>query len=161
MIPHGAGVPGNQLYQRVRDRPRERGKRVPARDELEWWERFRTHHDVYASIELFRELQASGFRGREQALALVANVPVLDTSAGAVGLAQVLVREQVMPGPAGGGDALHVAIAVMHAMDYMLSWNVRHLANPHKVTHLQRVCLRFAVVPSRIVTPDLLWETEP
>ena len=128
---------------------------------LDWWEKFRAQHDVYASVEVYRELQAPGFRGSEEALELVAKIPVLDSSADAIGLAQVLVREQVMPGPAEGGDALHVAIAVTHAMDYMLSWNVRHLANPNKVAHLQRVCLRFAIVPPRIVTPDLLWESEP
>lgn len=127
---------------------------------LEWWEKFRSHHDLYASVEVFRELQAPGFGRREQALALIADVPVLDATPEAVGLAEAPVREQVMPGPAEGGDALHVAIAVTHASDYMLSWNVRHLANPNKVAHLQRVCLRFALVPPRIVTPDLLWETQ-
>jgi len=53
---------------------------------------------------------------------------------------------------------MHVAAACVHRIDYLLSWNVRHLANPNKLTHLQAICVRTGYMPPRIVTPDLLWE---
>ena len=62
-----------------------------------------------------------------------------------------------MPSPAEEGDALHVAAAAVHAVEYMLSWNVKHLANLNKVKHLREVCRRAGYVPPTIVTPDLLW----
>ncbi len=62
-----------------------------------------------------------------------------------------------MPGPV-AGDAIHVATAAVHRIEYMLSWNVRHLANPNKVDHLRQVCRRLGLVSPLILTPDMLWE---
>ena len=62
-----------------------------------------------------------------------------------------------MPGPI-AGDALHVTVTTVHEVNYLLSWNMRHLANPSKTEHLRRVCLRAGVTPPQVVTPDLLWE---
>lgn len=63
-----------------------------------------------------------------------------------------------MPGPDATGDALHVAVAAVHEMDYLLSWNVRHLANPNKTRHSQVICQRLGLLPPVIITPDALWE---
>lgn len=56
-------------------------------------------------------------------------------------LADMLVRERVMPNPAVEGDALHVAFCVVHGIEYLLTWNQRHLANPNKRTHLAVICI--------------------
>ncbi len=81
----------------------------------------------------------------------------LTVKAEVIGLAQILVAERVMPGPAQGGDAVHVAAATIHGVDYILSWNLSHLSNPNKIMHLRSVCLKLGMIPPRIVTPDLLW----
>jgi hypothetical protein len=75
-------------------------------------------------------------------------------------LARILLREKAMPGPEESGDAMHVAVATVHAVDVVLSWNVRHLANRNKTAHLREVCRRVGYVPPEIVTPDAFWETE-
>jgi hypothetical protein len=74
-------------------------------------------------------------------------------------LARLLVAEKVMPEPSVSGDAVHVAAAIVHRIEYLLSWNVQHLANPNKRTHFGVVCLRLGIAPPLIVTPDTLWET--
>lgn len=61
-----------------------------------------------------------------------------------------------MPGPSLSGDAIHVAIATVHRMDFILSWNVKHLANPNKRTHFSVICMRTGFLPPTIVTPDML-----
>ena len=63
-----------------------------------------------------------------------------------------------MPGPAVSGDAIHVAAATVHRVDYLLTWNARHMANPNKRAHFATICLRLGLVPPQIVTPDLLQE---
>ncbi len=80
----------------------------------------------------------------------------LELNAEVVALADVLARERVMPGPAVEGDALHVAAATIHRMDYLLTWNQKHLANPNKRTHFAVICARLNLPAPQIVTPDLL-----
>ncbi len=124
----------------------------------EWWNTQRLRHDVFVSEEVLAELAHADFRQSEQALEFSREVPILPITPEVRGLAQVLVREKVMPGPL-TGDALHVSLATCHVMDYLLTWNVRHLANPNKIEHLQKICVRVGFVPPRIITPELLWES--
>ena len=63
------------------------------------------------------------------------------------GLTKLLVKEKVMPGPSNSGDTIHVAAATVHAMDYLLSWNVKHLANINKRAQLAKICLRIGMPP--------------
>lgn len=126
---------------------------------LEWWEKQGSRHELVVSTEVLAELDTPSFRGREAALAMVEPLDLLAVDADALGLARVLVREQVMPGPSNRGDSMHVAIATVHSADFMVSWNVRHLANLKKLTHLRAVTMRLGLIPPLIVTPELLWET--
>lgn len=121
----------------------------------EWWTVEAPRHDLFVSGEVLTELSDPAFPRREQALAMLKGLPLLEISDEVLGLAEVLVREKVMPGPV-AGDALHVAVATWHAVDYVLTWNVKHMANPNKRTHFGTVCLRLGLVPPAIVTPDLL-----
>jgi hypothetical protein len=125
---------------------------------LEWWSTQRPRHEVFVSAEVIRELSDTAFLRRDQALDWIADVPLLAVTQEVQGLANLLVNERVMPSPP-TGDALHVATATVFGLDYMLSWNVRHLANPNKLRHLRVICLRAGLTPPQIVTPDLLWET--
>jgi hypothetical protein len=68
----------------------------------------------------------------------------------------MLVGEKVMPGPANEGDALHIAVSVVHQLDYLLTWNQKHLANPNKRTHLTILAARARLRLPELVTPDLM-----
>jgi hypothetical protein len=83
-------------------------------------------------------------------------LPVLRPDESVTELAELLVEQKVMPGPAVAGDALHVAFAVANRMDYILTWNVKHLANPNKRVHLATVCMRLGIPVPQLVTTDLL-----
>ncbi|MBN1489056.1 MAG: type II toxin-antitoxin system VapC family toxin [Phycisphaerae bacterium] len=121
----------------------------------EWWTFEAPRHDLVVSGEVIAELSDPAFPQRDQALTMVKGLPSLEISDEVIGLAEVLVKEKVMPGPV-AGDALHVAAATWHSVEFLLTWNVKHLANPNKRTHLGTVCLRLGLVPPTIVTPDLL-----
>ena len=125
---------------------------------MEWWQTQRSRHEIYISAEVLNELSSPRYLQSTDALNLMEGLPMLDIAPEVIGLAGILVKERVMPGPV-KGDAIHVAAAILFKMDFMLSWNVRHLANINKVTHLQTLCLRLGLVPPRILTPDVLWES--
>lgn len=75
-------------------------------------------------------------------------------------LAGWLVESKVMPGPASVGDAVHIAAAIVHRAEFVLSWNVKHLANPNKRTHLNVLCARLGYAAPQIMTPDMLQEVD-
>ena len=110
------------------------------------------------SEEVIAELSAPGFDRGQEAIQMLRGLRTMELSPEVQGLANLLVREKVMPGPSVSGDAVHVAAATVHGMDYLLSWNVKHLANINKRAHLAKICLRLGLAPPQIVTPDLLWE---
>lgn len=91
---------------------------------------------------------------------MVADCRRLDITEEVRGLAKILVGEKVMPGPAEEGDAVHVATAIVHRCDYLLTWNVKHLANPNKLTHLRNVCRRVGFAMPDFVTSEYLWMSD-
>ena len=125
---------------------------------LNWWRTYARSFDLYISDEVIRELSDPDFPAqvRAPALAMLDGLSALDLNAEVVALAGVLAGERVMPSPAVEGDALHVAAATIHRMDYLLTWNQKHLANPNKRTHLAVICARLNLPAPQIVTPDLL-----
>jgi len=124
----------------------------------EWWETQSGKHELFVSDEVVAELADPAFPGRESALDMLRGLTLVELSSEVRGLAEVLVREKLMPAPAVSGDAIHVAAATWHRLDYVLTWNVQHMANPNKRTHFATICLRLGLVPPQIVTPDLLQE---
>ena len=105
-------------------------------------------------------MSAPEFPNSALALEMVRGLSMLDLTPEVTELAQLLVQEKVMPGPATQGDAIHVAAAAYHGMDFILTWNVRHLANRNKRTHLAIICARLGLAPPILMTPDLLQEDE-
>ena len=133
-------------------------KSVSRRDtSREWWDTQRTGHEIVISQEVIKELSNPDFSRREDALALIADLSLLDIDEEVTGVPEVFVKELLMPAPV-IGDAVHVAVCAVHGVQSPLSWNVRHLANPNKTAHPQAVCRRLGLVPPRILTPNLLWE---
>jgi hypothetical protein len=124
----------------------------------EWWDTQRSAHELFLSQEVIRELSDPSFLQRDEALSLISVLPLLDINAEVKGVAEIFVGEYLMPAPA-VGDAIHGAACAIYGVQYLLSWNVRHLANPNKTKHLQAICRRLGLVPPQIITPDLLWES--
>ena len=55
-------------------------------------------------------------------------------------------------------DAAHVAVAAVNGMDYLLTWNLRHLANAALRGKIEGVCRDAGTVPPIICTPEELME---
>jgi hypothetical protein len=122
----------------------------------QWWRNEAPKHDLFISAEVIAELSRSAFPNSIKALEMLRGQNLLTITDEAVDLAELLVRERIMPAPAISGDAIHVAVATVYQMNYLLSWNVKHLANENKRTHLGVICMRLGLIPPLIYTPDML-----
>lgn len=123
----------------------------------EWWDSSRDEHDVFVSAATVAELGHRTNESGEDALALIQDLQWLPVTDEVRGLAHLLVQEQILPGPA-VGDAVHVALATVHHLDYILTWDVRHLANVRALRGLRQLCLRLGLTPPDIITSESLWE---
>ena len=75
-------------------------------------------------------------------------------------LVQSLLRPGALPKSA-RVDAVHVAIAAIHGVDYLLTWNLRHLANAALRGKIDEACRAAGLVPPIICTPEELMEPKP
>jgi hypothetical protein len=125
---------------------------------LNWWRTWSKAFDLCISPEVVRELSSPDFPAgvRAAALAMLEGLHTLAFTPDVASLAEILVREKVMPAPGVEGDSLHVSFCIIHRVDYLLTWNQRHLANPNKRTHLAVICARLNLAIPQIVTPDLM-----
>ena len=55
-----------------------------------------------------------------------------------------------------GADALHIALAAVHGMEYLLTWNLRHIANAEFRPRLEAACRARGYRPPVLCTPDEL-----
>jgi hypothetical protein len=83
---------------------------------------------------------------------------LLNADAEARGLAQMYLRAGILP-PRFSDDALHVAVAVCHRMDVIVSWNMKHLANMRRVDQINRLNLQYGLPSIRIHTPTEVIES--
>jgi hypothetical protein len=132
-----------------------RGRRATS---VEWWESYAKKFDLFISREVVRELSSPDFPEavREPAMAMLQGLTLLPSTPEVAAFAELLVKERVMPGPSNEGDALHLAVAIVSQVDFLLTWNQKHLANPNKRTHLTIVAARARLRLPEIVTPDLM-----
>ena len=95
---------------------------------LEWWEKALPLFDPYVSQIVFDEISRGDAGGAERRLAAVQEFLVLEITPDVAALADVYFRALEMPGRA-RNDSLHLAAAVCHGMDYLVSWNCTHISS--------------------------------
>jgi hypothetical protein len=102
-------------------------------------------------------LEAS--RGHEEAaqkrLALLDGIELLRITEEVTQLAQALVEGRAIPEVA-AADAVHVAVAAVNGIHYLLTWNCKHIANAERFEAIQAVCLDTGYQPPILCTPDEL-----
>ncbi len=86
-------------------------------------------------------------------------VTLLDATPDAEDLAQKLLDFGPLPRRA-ADDAARIAIAVTNGVDYLVTWNFRHIANAAMRSQIEHVCRQSGYEPSVICTPSELMETD-
>lgn len=123
----------------------------------EWWERRRTHFDLYVSIEVLNEIRRGDPAAAQLRLGFVQSLPVLEADDRARALAAEILRSAALPHKA-AADAAHIAIAVVNGMDFLLTWNCTHIANGIVQRAISRLSRDMGFEPPTIVTPEALME---
>ena len=123
----------------------------------EWWETRRIAFEVFASQLVRQEAAEGDSAAAAKRLEVIDSLPLLLITADAKRLAAALSRALRLPARA-SADAAHIALAVINGMDYLISWNCRHIANAHLRSTIDNVCESFGYATPCICTPEELLE---
>lgn len=132
---------------------------VAARQQLtlDWWEKERTKYDLLISEIVLDEARLGDADEIVKRLNALDGLPLLDVTLNATNLANQLIAKGILPQKA-ARDALHISIATVHRIDYLLTWNCRHIANAHVRKMVGRNFRAAGYEPPVICTPEELGE---
>lgn len=123
----------------------------------EWWQVRRTGFELYVSQLVIQEAGAGDSEAAQQRLGVLEEMPLLELNEEALSFAEQLVQNGPLPQNA-VEDALHIAVATLNGMDYLLTWNFKHLANAPVRYKIEQLCRQLGYEPPIICTPQELME---
>lgn len=124
-----------------------------------WWDRQRPSFDLYTSQLVLIEAASGDSLAATRRLEALQGIPLLDITREVLDLGNRLIQASALP-QAAERDAVHVAVAAAHGMDFLLTWNCKHLANAMLRDRIEQVCDQAGVRAPKICTPDQLSEEE-
>lgn len=121
----------------------------------EWWKKRRRAFDLYISQFVVDEAKAGNDEAARERLKAIRGLPLLDITKEVESLAIRILTSGVVPLKA-STDAAHIAIATVHGIDYLMTWNCVHLANATITKTVARVCRQEGFECPVICTPEEL-----
>ncbi len=92
-------------------------------------------------------------------LDVVKNLDLLGSSDEVDDLVDALIAGRAVPASE-PRDAFHIAIAAVNGVNYLLTWNYKHIANATLRRRIEQVCRDSGLEPPAICTPDELMGTD-
>jgi predicted nucleic acid-binding protein len=122
----------------------------------EWWQEQRQGFQLVASQLVIQEASAGDRVAAQERLEVLKGIELLELREDALKLAQVLTEIGPLPKKA-AEDALHIAIAVTNGVEYLLTWNYKHIANAVMRSSVERMCRAAGYEPTIICTLKSYW----
>lgn len=122
---------------------------------LEWWEKRRHSFDLFVSEIVLEEAAMGDEIAAKRRLEAIGDIPLLEVVDEAIELAKELITLGPLPAKA-ANDALHLALASYHQIDYLLTWNCRHLDNAELKPKIRQVLFAKGYKMPEICTPQEL-----
>jgi predicted nucleic acid-binding protein len=120
----------------------------------DWWET-RYKWELVISALVIAESQAGDPEASKRRIGYIQGLPILVLNDAVVNLAEKLLNGSALP-PKAKDDALHIAIATVYQINYLLTWNCKHIANANKRSVIENICREAGYRPSIICTPEEL-----
>ncbi len=119
----------------------------------QWWELERTHFRIYASAFTEAELQAGKFPRQSDCLKMARKLSYLSVTSRVRDVLDEIVARKIVPDNK-SADAAHLAISTVHGVDYLLTWNYAHLANPAVQAQMDSMCKVWKLASPLLVSPE-------
>lgn len=124
-----------------------------------WWITAADRYALFTSQITVDECSAGDPTAASERLEVLNGIPLLDESGEGERLADLLIQSGAVPASE-PRDALHIATAAVNGVQFIVTWNFRHILNPHLQARIAETCRNAGYVPPVICTPEQLKATE-
>lgn len=121
----------------------------------DWWAVARHAFDLYVSEIVIAEAEKGDEEAARARLELLRGMNQLSASAAAEQLVPILLRDTGLP-PKALADMSHIAVATVHGMEFLLTWNCKHIANANVLRRVAKTCRSRGYELPVICTPEEL-----
>ncbi len=118
----------------------------------QWWQERREVFDLFISEAVTREAALGDAHAAQKRLALLNELTLIEIPPQALQLANAIIEATALP-PKARVDALHIACAAYERMDYVLTWNFKHIANAQLTNMVRQACQAHGVNCPVLCTP--------
>ncbi len=121
----------------------------------EWWSSRLRDFECFISQIVIDEIQAGDSKAAEERMMKISQFAVLEATTEAEGLTEAIIRGGAIPKKA-VRDAAHIDVAAVNDIEYLLTWNCRHLANAQIIRKVSVICNKESYSMPVICTPEEL-----
>ena len=121
------------------------------------WRDYADRFEFVISQVVLAEIQRGDATAAQQRLEIISALTILENSPEIDMLVQKLLDSAAVPRNS-RPDAQHIAVATVHGVEYLVSWNHKHIVNENKREHINRVCREAGFQPITLCTPTQLME---
>ena len=121
----------------------------------DWWNNERETYELCVSEIVLDEAAAGDSDAAQRRLPFLADLPLLDVTDAVNDVAKAIMESGLLPQKA-TRDAIHIAVSSVHGIDFLLTWNCRHIANAAIMKELGNIVARCGYEIPIICTPEEL-----
>ena len=119
----------------------------------EWWDSCRDEVELFSSAVVDREASKGDTDAAALRMDVVSKTKTLPGTEESIRLAELLLHETAVP-KTSFDDALHIAVAAINKMDFLVTWNCKHIANAVTMPKIYKVCQDAGYSCPLICTPE-------
>ncbi len=123
----------------------------------DWWYKAKKHFDCYISVFVVNEIKRGDINASKKRLQVIENIEMLELLPEVELLAEYYFNNLFIPQKA-KLDAYHLAVACIHNIDFLLSWNCKHIANSNINRLIQNLNNKIGMKTPFFCTPEQLME---
>ncbi len=125
----------------------------------EWWIKAikNKRYEIYTSAIVIEEAKAGDSKAAKRRLQELESFPLLKLNDRVEEMAEIYIKKLNIPEKA-FRDAAHLAVASVHNIDYLVTWNCKHLANGEIIKQLMGINNIYEIHTPIICTPEELME---
>ena len=118
-----------------------------------WWDLERQHYDLVTSQFVLDEAAVGDPTQAAERLRALDGIALLDITPDVARIAGELLSRAVLP-PKARLDAFHIATVAFHEVDYLLTWNCKHIANARILPRIRDTLEHLNLPVPEICTPE-------